>query len=41
MGVRLDRNAAWDEVRGVIQEAYLARAPKKYIEFFKSNMEQY
>lgn len=35
VGVRLDRNAEWNEVMGVIQEAYLTRASKKYIEMVK------
>ncbi|MFC5650004.1 MmcQ/YjbR family DNA-binding protein [Paenibacillus solisilvae] len=29
VGVRLDRNAAWDDIAGAIQNAYLTRAPKK------------
>jgi hypothetical protein len=29
IGLRLDRGAAWDTVAGVIEDAYLARAPKK------------
>jgi len=28
VGVRLDRGASWDEIAGVIEEAYLDRAPK-------------
>jgi len=28
VGVRLDRGAPWDEIAGVIEEAYLERAPK-------------
>ncbi|MBP1990577.1 MmcQ/YjbR family DNA-binding protein [Paenibacillus eucommiae] len=32
VGMRLDRNAEWEEIAGVIGDAYLARAPKKYRE---------
>ncbi|WP_255314154.1 hypothetical protein [Bacillus sp. FJAT-26390] len=35
IGVRLDRDAAWDELVGVIQEAYLTKAPKKLIATLK------
>jgi hypothetical protein len=28
IGVRLDRGAPWEEIAGVIEEAYLERAPK-------------
>jgi len=31
VGMRLDRHAAWEEIAGIIGEAYIARAPKKYI----------
>jgi hypothetical protein len=36
VGLRLDRNAEWHEVKGVIQDAYLTRAPKKYIEIVRT-----
>ncbi|MGQ0570866.1 MAG: MmcQ/YjbR family DNA-binding protein [Armatimonadota bacterium] len=32
VGVRLDRDVGWDEVGGVIEDAYLTVAPKKLIE---------
>jgi hypothetical protein len=31
IGIRLDRNAAWEEISSVIGDAYLCRAPKKLI----------
>jgi hypothetical protein len=30
VGVRLDRGAPWDEIAGVIEEAYLDRTPKSF-----------
>ncbi|MCU6713019.1 MmcQ/YjbR family DNA-binding protein [Paenibacillus sp. J5C_2022] len=30
VGLRLDRNAAWSDISGMIGEAYQNRAPKKY-----------
>lgn len=30
IGMRLDRDAEWEEISGIIEEAYLNRAPKKY-----------
>jgi hypothetical protein len=30
IGLRLDRNAEWEEIAGMISEAYLTRAPRKY-----------
>ena len=35
VGVRLDRNALWHELVGVIQEAYLTKAPRKLIALLK------
>lgn len=35
VGVRLDRKAQWHELVGVIQEAYLTRAPRKLIALLK------
>jgi hypothetical protein len=32
VGVRLDRNLSWDEIAGVIEDAYLSVAPRKLIE---------
>lgn len=32
LGVRLDRDLGWDEIAGVIEDAYLTVAPKKLIE---------
>lgn len=32
LGVRLDRGIAWDEVAGLIEDAYLEIAPKKLVE---------
>jgi hypothetical protein len=31
IGVRLDRDAAWEEISSVIGDAYLSRAPKKLV----------
>lgn len=31
VGVRLDRGADWSEISAMIGEAYLSRAPKKYV----------
>jgi hypothetical protein len=31
IGVRLDRDASWEEIASVIGDAYLAKAPKKLI----------
>jgi hypothetical protein len=32
LGVRLDRDVGWDEIAGVIEDAYLTRAPRKLLE---------
>jgi hypothetical protein len=32
VGVRLDRNLSWEEIAGVIEDAYLTVAPKKLIQ---------
>jgi hypothetical protein len=32
VGLRLDRDVPWDEIAGVIEDAYLARAPKRLAE---------
>jgi hypothetical protein len=32
LGLRLDRAAPWDEVAGVIEDAWLERAPKRLVE---------
>ncbi|AGN70698.1 hypothetical protein ACVNS2_18010 [Paenibacillus caseinilyticus] len=32
IGMRLDGGADWEAIAGVITDAYLCRAPKKYIE---------
>ena len=32
LGVRLDRDLAWDEIAGAIEDAYLTVAPKRLIE---------
>ncbi|WEK56081.1 MAG: MmcQ/YjbR family DNA-binding protein [Candidatus Cohnella colombiensis] len=37
IGMRLDRNAAWTETSGMIEDAYLNRAPKKYKEMINKN----
>jgi hypothetical protein len=37
IGVRLDRDARWDELVGVMQEAYLTRAPKKLLAALKND----
>jgi hypothetical protein len=29
IGIRLDREAEWEEIKSVIGDAYLTRAPKK------------
>jgi hypothetical protein len=31
VGVRLDRDLPWDEIAGVIEDAYVARAPKTLV----------
>jgi hypothetical protein len=31
LGLRLDRDAGWDEIAGVIEDAYVTRAPKSLI----------
>ncbi len=31
LGVRLDRDLGWDEIAGVVEDAYLTVAPKKLI----------
>lgn len=31
LGVRLDRNLGWDEIAGLVEDAYLTVAPKKLI----------
>jgi len=35
VGLRLDRDAPWSEISGIIEDAYLNRAPKKYKEMIK------
>lgn len=30
IGIRLDRDATWTEISGVVEDAYLNKAPKKY-----------
>lgn len=35
VGVRLDRDVPWDEIAGVIEDAYAARAPKALVEAVK------
>ncbi|WP_274362330.1 MmcQ/YjbR family DNA-binding protein [Paenibacillus thermotolerans] len=35
VGMRLDRDASWGDISGIIGEAYLNRAPKKYKELIK------
>ncbi|RKP57957.1 MmcQ/YjbR family DNA-binding protein [Cohnella endophytica] len=35
IGLRLDRDATWTDIRGVIEDAYLNRAPKKFREMIK------
>lgn len=35
IGMRLDRGAGWEAVAGLLEEAYLNRAPKKYKENLK------
>ncbi|MFC5406451.1 MmcQ/YjbR family DNA-binding protein [Cohnella soli] len=35
VGMRLDRNVDWSDVSGVIEDAYLNRAPKKYREMIR------
>ena len=35
VGLRLDRGAGWEEIAGLLTEAYLNRAPKKYIDQLK------
>jgi len=32
LGLRLDREAAWEEIAGVIEDAYLTRAPRRLLE---------
>ena len=32
LGVRLDRDLAWDEIAGAIEDAYLTVAPKSLVE---------
>jgi hypothetical protein len=32
VGVRLDRDVPWDEIAGIIEDAYVARAPKGLVE---------
>jgi hypothetical protein len=36
IGIRLDRDAAWEEISSVIGDAYLTRAPKKLIALLSS-----
>jgi hypothetical protein len=31
IGLRLDRDAEWDEIAGVIEDAWLARAPRRHL----------
>ncbi|KIL37872.1 phosphoribosylglycinamide formyltransferase [Gordoniibacillus kamchatkensis] len=40
VGLRLDRDAGWDEIAGAIESAYLARAPKKWIDFVKERRQR-
>ena len=40
VGVRLDRDAAWEEIAAAIGEAYLARAPKKYVRLLEASKEE-
>lgn len=35
IGLRLDRDAGWTDISGIIGDAYLNRAPKKYREMIK------
>jgi hypothetical protein len=37
VGLRLDRDAGWDEVAAVIEDAYLAVAPKRLAEAVRSD----
>lgn len=37
VGLRLDRHAEWEEIAGVIGDAYLARAPKKYVQLIAAD----
>jgi len=32
VGIRLDRGAGWEDISGTLDEAYLCRAPKKYLQ---------
>ncbi len=36
IGLRLDRHAPWEEIAGIIGEAYLTRAPKKYVKLLST-----
>jgi hypothetical protein len=38
IGLRLDREATWSDIMGIIEEAYLNRAPKKYREYKNFNL---
>jgi hypothetical protein len=40
VGLRLDRHAAWEEIAGIIGEAYLTRAPKKYVKLLSTGSEE-
>jgi len=37
IGVRLDQDATWSDISGMIEDAYLNRAPKKYREMIKKS----
>jgi hypothetical protein len=40
IGLRLDRHAAWEEIAGIIGEAYLTRAPKKYVKLLPAGSKE-
>ena len=37
LGVRLDRDLDWDEVRGIVEDAFCAVAPKRLVEQLESD----
>jgi hypothetical protein len=37
VGMRLDRHAAWSEITGMLENAYLTKAPPKYKEMLKNS----